>query len=355
MTRRGSSLVTAFLLLASFPLIVYLTFPTSPAASSERAVQTLAPEACPAESVPAVIQGRRRCLIPGQRCKGTLDRTLHRYSFHCHDGRLTRPSSFAMKVNVGGHRLAINCRGTGRPTVILESGSGAFSFAWVLLTPKVAKTTRVCSYDRAGLGDSEPRRPAGPVPVEQVAADLHVLLAGAGIAPPYVLGGWSLGGFLIRLYTKLYPAEVVGLVGVDGTPLGLPGDPPPGFAPIDVWGAPGFSDYYYMAPALAAISTSPDLGSRPLVLLTHGLVGYFPADSEAMWLQGQRQVARLSTSSILVRADRATHSIQFDAPGLTAEAFRQVITAVRANAPLPSCDKTPLPRLGGTCLDPAAA
>jgi hypothetical protein len=71
-----------------------------------------------------------------------------------------------------------------------------------------------------------------------------------------------------------------------------------------------------------------------------------------MWVQSQKQVARFSTSSILVRADRAGHSIQFEAPGLTAEAFRQVITAVRASAPLPSCDKTPLSRLGGTCLDP---
>ena len=227
MTKRGRSTVSAVLLLASLPLILYLTFLTSPAASSEREVATLAQEACAANSVPALVQGRPRCLRVGQKCKRTLDPTFHRYAFHCHKGRLARPTSFAMRVNVGGHRLAISCRGKGRPTVILESGAGTSSFAWVVLAPKVAKTTRVCSYDRAGLGDSEPRRPPGPVPAARVVEDLHVLLAGAGIAPPYVLGGWSLGGFFIRLYAKRYPAEVVGLVGVDGTPFGIPGDPGP--------------------------------------------------------------------------------------------------------------------------------
>jgi pimeloyl-ACP methyl ester carboxylesterase len=354
MTRRGSSTVTAVLLLASLPLALYLTFLTSAAALSAREVATLAQGACPADSVPALVQGRPRCLRVGQKCKRTLEPTFHRYAFHCHKGRLTRPNTFAMKVNVAGHRLAINCRGKGRPTVILESGAGWSSGAWGLLAPRVAKTTRVCSYDRAGLGDSEPRRPAGPVPAATVVEDLHVLLAGAGIAPPYVLGGWSLGGFFIRLYAKRYPAEAVGLVGVDGTPFGIPDNPflkVPGQQPIDLIGGPGISDSYYVAAADAELAASPDLGSRPLAVLTHGGQSGGP-DLEMPWLQSQKQVARFSTSSILVRADRAGHAIQFDAPGLTAEAFRQAIRAARASAPLPSCEKTPLPRLGGTCLDP---
>jgi pimeloyl-ACP methyl ester carboxylesterase len=357
MTKRGRSTVTAVLLLASLPLILSLTLLTSPAASSEREVVTLAQEPCPAESVPALVQGRLRCLGVGQKCRRTLDPTFHRYAFHCHKGRLTRPTSFAMRVNVGGHRLAISCRGKGRPTVILESGAGTSSGAWVLLAPKVAKTTRVCSYDRAGLGDSEPRRPPGPVPAAKVVEDLHVLLAGSGIAPPYILGGWSLGGFFIRLYAKRYPAEVVGLVGVDGTPFGIPGDPflnRPGQPPIDLIGGPGISDSYYFAAAGAELAASPDLGSRPLVLLTHGLPVYAPADFEAMWVQSQKQVARFSTSSILVRADRAGHAIQFEVAELTAEAFRLVIQAVRRSAPLPVCAATRLPALDCTCLDPTS-
>jgi hypothetical protein len=85
--------------------------------------------------------------------------------------------------------------------------------------------------------------------------------------------------------------------------------------------------------------------------LTNGLSGS-PSDPDGLWLKLQKQVALLSTPSILVRADRAGHGIQDDAPNLTAEAFRQVITAVRASAPLPACAMTPLPRLNGTCIDP---
>ena len=304
------------------------------------------------------------CLKVGQRCKRARDSAYHRYAFHCHNGRLTRPNAFSMRVNVGGHRLAISCRGRGRPTVILESGAGwPAARAWILLESRVATTTRVCSYDRAGLGESDPRRPPrryNPVPAARVVEELHTLLAGAGIAPPYILGGWSLGGFFNRLYTKRYPAEVVGLVGVDGTPIGLPGNSwlnPPGQPPIDLIGGPGWPDSYYLAAAGAELAASPDLGSRPLVLLTHrdeppppGA----PADFEMLWLQWQKQVARLSTSSMLIRADRAGHGIQLDAPGLTAEAFRQVIAAVRTHTALPPCGATPIPRTGGTCLDLAS-
>ena len=210
-------------------------------------------------------------------------------------------------------------------------------------------------HDRAGLEASDDRQPRGPVPAAKVVEELHSLLAGAGISPPYVLGGWSLGGFFNRLYAKRYPAEVVGLVGVDGTPIGLPGNEwlnPPGQPPIDLVGGEGFSDSFYLAAAGAELAAAPDLGARPLVLLTHGNgpPGAL-ADFEALWSKWQQQVARLSTSSILVRADNAGHGIQIDAPDLTAEAFRQVIAAARAGGRLPPCSATSLPRLGGTCLD----
>jgi pimeloyl-ACP methyl ester carboxylesterase len=191
-----------------------------------------------------------------------------------------------------------------------------------------------------------------------VVEELHILLAGAGLSPPYVLGGWSLGGFFNRLYTKRYPAEVVGLVAVDGTPIGLPGDPvlkPPGEPPIDLVGGPGLPDSYYLAAAGAELAAAPDLGARPLVVLTHGIMEpSWSADFEALWLKWQKQVTRLSSSSILASADNAGHGIQMEASSLTAEAFRQVIAAVRTSAPLPACAATPLPRLGGTCLDPAS-
>ena len=319
-------------------------------------VSSAAPKSCPKGSVSARIAGKRTCLKAGQTCKRTLDRQYHRYGFHCHTGGLTRskpkpPEVFTRKVDVGGFRLAISCRGTGSPTVILESGENASAQAWFLLDRMVAKTTRVCSYDRAGLGFSDARVPPDPAPASKVVEELHSLLAGAGISPPYVLGGHSLGGFFNRLYTKRYPADVHGLVGVEGMPIGLAGEPWWGF--LDLIGGPGGSDSYYLAAARAELAAAPDLGARPLVLLTHGIGprGASPED-EALWLTLQKRIALLSTSSILVRADNAGYAIQTEALDLTAEAFRQVIAAVRARAPLPACSATPLPRLGGTCLDP---
>jgi pimeloyl-ACP methyl ester carboxylesterase len=116
-------------------------------------------------------------------------------------------------VDIGGRRLNIFCIGTGSPTVILEAGLVADSAAWRLVQPAISKTTRVCSYDRAGLGFSDPA-PA-PRDAAAIVRDLHALLRGAGIAPPYVLVGWSSGGLYTRLYQYRYPHEVVGLVEVD--------------------------------------------------------------------------------------------------------------------------------------------
>src|SRR5215210_2389409 len=81
-------------------------------------------------------------------------------------------------VDVGGHSLHINCLGEGSPTVILESGLGAGSVDWANIQPEVADTTRVCAYDQAGSGWSEP----GPEPrdLQQIAGELHTLLGNAG-------------------------------------------------------------------------------------------------------------------------------------------------------------------------------
>jgi pimeloyl-ACP methyl ester carboxylesterase len=326
--------------------------------SARELAHAAARKPCPAGSVAARIDGRRVCLKAGQRCKRTFDRQYHAYGFHCHTGRLTRDDVLSRKIDVGGYRLAITCRGTGSPTVVLESGAGWGASAWYLIEPRLAKTTRVCSYDRAGMGGSEDRRPVEPVPAARVVEDLHRLLAGARVAPPYVLGGWSLGGFFNRLYAKRYPADVVGLVAVDGTPIGLPGNEwlnPPGQPPIDLIGGPGLPDSFYLAAAGEELAAEPDLGARPFLVLTHG-VGPpgIPAEFETLWSKWQKQVALLSTSSILVRAENASHGIQLDAPALTAAAFRQVIAAVRAGAPLSACTATALPRLGGTCVDPTS-
>jgi pimeloyl-ACP methyl ester carboxylesterase len=115
-------------------------------------------------------------------------------------------------VNIGGRRLNIICSGSGSPSVILEAGLLADSSAWRLVQPVISRRTRVCSYDRAGLGFSDP---AGtPRDAAAITSDLHALLQKAGIAPPYVLAGWSSGGLYTRLYQYRFPGEVVRLVEV---------------------------------------------------------------------------------------------------------------------------------------------
>jgi pimeloyl-ACP methyl ester carboxylesterase len=346
-------------LLASFGVAAALLLVLAPTArSTAQDASAEAQKRCAKGSVAAKIAGRSACLKTGQKCKRALDRHYHRYGFHCHGGRLTKTVAFSRMIDVGGFRLAIYCRGTGSPTVVLESGGGRSSAAWLGLEPVLARTTRVCSYDRAGLGNSDARVPPEPVQAAKVIEELHTLLRAAGISPPYVLGGWSLGGFFNRLYTKRYPDEVVGLVAVDGTPIGLPGEPswmkPPGQPPIDLIVGPGFPDSYYYVAADAELAAAPGLGARPVVLLTHGLTGGLPDDFEALWVKWQKQVAVLSSSSMLVRAEYAGHAIQSQAADLTAEAFRLVVAAVRAKRPLAACSATRLPLLFGTCLDPTS-
>ncbi len=118
-------------------------------------------------------------------------------------------------VDVGGYRLHINCQGdpAGSPTVVMDAGQGEPGLTWALVQPEVAGFARVCTYDRAGLGWSE----RGPKPrtAANIVAELHALLAGAGVEPPYVLVGHSAGGLYVRLFAHTYPAEVAGLVLLD--------------------------------------------------------------------------------------------------------------------------------------------
>src|SRR3954470_13385635 len=113
-------------------------------------------------------------------------------------------------VNIGGRNIHLNCTGKGRPEVVLEAGGSAYAIDWALIQPQIAEKTRVCSYDRAGLGWSDP----GPADetVEQTFADLHAALSRAGEKGPYILVGASVGGGFIRAYERAFPADVAALV-----------------------------------------------------------------------------------------------------------------------------------------------
>jgi len=116
-------------------------------------------------------------------------------------------------VDVGGYNLHIYCIGEGSPTVILDSAADMMSSNWAWIQPEIAKNTQVCSYDRAGMGWSDPSPKSRDA--KQVVLELHSLLTNAGISGPYLLVGHSVSGLYARLYASQYPDEVVGMVLVD--------------------------------------------------------------------------------------------------------------------------------------------
>jgi len=121
-------------------------------------------------------------------------------------------------IDVGGYEMHLYCTGAnvnGSPTVILETGLGSISSAWARVQPEVAKETRVCAYDRAGMGWSDPS--SEPRDAQHIAQELHTLLHNANIPGPYVLVGWSYGGLYVREYAGLYSDEVMGLVLLDSS------------------------------------------------------------------------------------------------------------------------------------------
>jgi pimeloyl-ACP methyl ester carboxylesterase len=165
-------------------------------------------------------------------------------------------------VDVGGYRLHINCTGTGAPTVIIDAGLGDWSTGWAWVQPGVAKTTQVCTYDRAGNGWSD----AGPLPrnAAQYAKELHTLLQEANIRGPYVLVGHSLGGLPVRVFTNMYPSEVAGVVLIDSmSPRQFPQSSTNTTPQMDSQSHP-----FTIFPALARIGLVRLL-VRPLGLIPH--------------------------------------------------------------------------------------
>jgi pimeloyl-ACP methyl ester carboxylesterase len=126
------------------------------------------------------------------------------------------PKPWGQLIEVGGHKLHIRCEGEGSPAVILESGAGEFSVDWALTMPRIAQTTRVCAWDRAGYAWSDPTPEVDQFPA--VASDMKDLLFSAGVQPPWLLVGHGMGALYVRDYQRRYPEQVVGLVLVDPTP-----------------------------------------------------------------------------------------------------------------------------------------
>jgi pimeloyl-ACP methyl ester carboxylesterase len=229
-------------------------------------------------------------------------------------------------VDVGGHTLHINCVGEGSPTVILESALGATSVDWANIQPEVANTTRVCAYDRAGTGWSEPG--PGPGDPQQIAGELHILLGNAGIDGPYVLVGHSFGGLYVRMYADLYPNEVEGMVLVDSS------HPEQSRRSAEAQAASEASsaEEFRATPETSAqvLLSTQSLGDKPLSVITAG-------EQEPIWLELQDELAALSSDSVHRVVEGATHeSLLYDQRDaqVTSMAILEVVEAVRNGQPL---------------------
>ncbi len=227
-------------------------------------------------------------------------------------------------VDVGGHSLHINCVGEGSPTVILESGSGATSVDWANIQPEVANTTRVCAYDRAGSGWSEPG--PGPGDPQQIAGELHTLLGNAGIDGPYVLVGHSFGGLYVRMYADLYPNEVEGMVLVDSS------HPEQSKRSAEAQAASSAEEFRATPETSAQVLLSTQsLGDKPLAVITAG------EQQEPIWFELQEELAALSSDSVHRVVEGATHGSLLDDQRdaqVTSMAILEVVEAVRNGQPL---------------------
>ena len=275
-------------------------------------------------------------------------------------------------VDVGGHRLHLDCVGSGTPTVILESGLGEAAAYWGWISTAVARDTTVCAYDRAGRGWSDPAAVAQDGIA--VATDLHVSLDRGHVTGPFVLVGHSSGAQYVRIFAGRYPEQVAGMVLLDGQPAevfeSLPIFPVfySGFrrvsallpslarlgagrvlyhAGFDTWparardmqrftyssarAARSLRDEFAELPtSLAQARSFQNLGDRPLVVVTAG------QDAEAGWLPLQDKMAMLSTNSSH-RVVPYTHDALITdrtAAQTSSQAIRDVVHAVRFTARL---------------------
>ncbi len=245
---------------------------------------------------------------------------------------------------VGGNDVFIECHGTGSPTVVIEAGLNQDSTPWSGVVRDLAATSRTCRYDRAGIGRSQVRNSGAEVSVGDRAVDLHDLLATAGVEGPYVLLGFSYGGMLIRAFADRFPAETAGLVFVDGSHEEQ-------FAPGGWWleQQPEWADgatTVDLARSRAELLTATDLGDRPVIVLTNGLM---TGEGERRWSVLQDAIAAMSTNGLHMVATEAGHDIRADRPELVTESARAVLAAARDGSALPACGPR-FQALGAECL-----
>ncbi len=269
----------------------------------------------------------------------------------------------------GGRKLYLQCRGSGKPTVILEAGLRVRSDYWsennakpptTSVLPGVSTFTQVCAYDRPGTvigAGVKDRSRSDPVLMPRSAmsavADLHSLVRAAHLSRPFVLAGHSTGGLLIRLYAHVFPRDVAGLVLIDALPDGLQKGLTPAqyatFLRLNTEKQKGLESYkdYETIPfepgfaELRRLQATRPLQPMPLVVLSRGLPVALPTEHippgfskalERAWRIQQTNLVKLQPGARQIIAGRSEHYIMLAQPNLVIRAIRDVVDAVRRKA-----------------------
>ena len=288
-------------------------------------------------------------------------------------------------ADIGGYRLHINCTGNGGPTVVLDAGIGCSSLGWSLVQPEIAKFTRVCSYDRAGMGWSDTSSSSRTS--KHIVQELHTLLKNAGIPGPYILVGHSFGGMNARLYANMYPNEVAGIVLVDSAHEDQSEKLPKQFTTVEFnqplllfLNAIGFirlmvhllpknqnakeelplptnvkealateqcvskrikatsAEFALMKDSCTQLRESENkLGNKPLTVITAGNQSDLKKAGSQEWVDQfvsawcdlQKDLATKSTRGKRVVAEKSGHMIIFEQPEIIVDAVREMVEQIR--------------------------
>jgi pimeloyl-ACP methyl ester carboxylesterase len=288
-------------------------------------------------------------------------------------------------VDVGGYRLHLYCIGQGSPTTVIDAGAGNWSVAWTRIQDQLAGETRVCTFDRAGLGWSDPG--IKPRTSAVMADELYLLLHNAGVPPPFVMVGHSLGGYNARIFTDRHRSEVAGLVLIDSAHEGQWRELPfevsefkdaglrqlyvaramarlgllhllsmpnpqvdrvasplrPAYRAIlsqakvyDAWQ----SEMQSVDQSAAQVDATRSISDLPLVVVSAGhsfdafksLAKNIPLDkANKTWLDLQSNLALLSSNTTQLIDPTATHDINLDDPDLIVKGIRIALSKVRGD------------------------
>lgn len=243
-------------------------------------------------------------------------------------------ASAGRKVDVGGYRLRLHCTGQGSPVVVMDSGLGDTLETWADVWPGVKVFTRVCVYDRAGLGKSD----AGPTPrtSQRIVDELHGLLVNARVPGPYVLVGHSFGGLNVRLFASEHPDLTAGLVLVEATHEDYPSrektlrslaDRRRIETSLGLASPAARSEYESLSVSAEQMRAASPLPDVPVVIITAAHC----CETEALtktWMELQKDLVRRSPQARQVMAESG-HYVPFDQPTMVVDTLRDMITSIR--------------------------